>query len=117
MGHPTIADKVFDYFNANKNLHINITEIAENVGFTVAQVLTAIGNLRNRGNVPIYTAVAGRVFMYSPIPGREIPKSTVADNKSGTKARGELFEYLATLKDGMLLLQGENGNIYRAEKL
>lgn len=108
MGAPTFADKIFTVFEANPSVEISIGTIRKNVDgdFTDQQIQTAISNLRNRGKIPIEVVVAGRVYRYTP--GLKMEKG--AEQK-------QLFESVAKLKNGDLLLQDENGVIYRAVEL
>lgn len=115
MGAPTIADKIMDVFIQNPNVEIPIAKIRAEAGtqrdgkpFSENQVQTAIGNLRNRGNVPISTVVAGRVYRYDP----GARKAVVADGN-----QKQLFESITTLKNGDILIQDESGTVYRAVEL
>lgn len=112
MGSPTVADKIFEVFRAHPNVEVSLNQIRNEAGpygeggkgYTDNQIQSAISNLRNRGAVPIEAVVAGRVFRYEP--GKVVAKS-----------EAQLFELLATLKNGSLLLQDESGRIYRATEL
>lgn len=108
MGAPTFADKVLEIFIANPNLEITLTSIQKQLDnlYTEHQIQTAILNLRRRGNVPIEIPVAGKVYRY--VPGKTV-------QPEGPQNR--LFEYVATLKTGALLLQDEEGKVYRAVEM
>lgn len=113
MGAPTFADRILEVFMENPNVEVTVEQIrkrtappqGQGVPYTVAQVQTAIANLRNRNQVPIESVVAGRVYRYTP------GKKPTSD---GSK---RLFETLAVLKNGALLLEDENGAIFRAVEL
>ena len=115
MGSPTFADKIFEVFKANPNVEVTVNQIRREAGtrqsdgeqYTEQQVQTAISNLRNRGRIPIDVVVAGKVYRYEP--GKVLPQVS----EKGAK----LFEQVATLKNGALLLQDESGRVYRATEL
>lgn len=108
MGAPTFADKIFAVFETSPNVEISLGQIRKNVDgeYTDQQIQTAISNLRNRGKIPIEVVVAGRVYRYTP--GMKLERGP---------EQKQLFESVAKLKNGDLLLQDENGVIFRAVEL
>lgn len=98
-----ISGKVLDYLIENENIIVTLTGIMKATELTRTQVFSTLSNLRIRHGVNIETVTKGGAWIYKGM--------TPVDSK------GRLFEFLAETKKGTLLIQDEEGTIYKASKV
>lgn len=100
-----IRAKLVEYFIKNQGVPVFLKDIREFTGATSdVAVQNAISNLRGEGDweSKIMIQAAGRVWVY-----RDIPMPT------GKR----LFEELAVTKTGDIIIQDNDGKVYRAVEL
>jgi|SRR4051812_15365863 hypothetical protein len=108
MGAPRTTDKIIDFLTEHANINVTLTEIMQVTGLTKSQVQNGIGTLKNRNNLNIETKLAGQVWIYSPVN-----PATTSEEKVVTP---QVFELVGNAKAG-LIIQDEDGKLYRAEEL
>ena len=105
MGAPSTSPKVLEYLHRNANVQVHALDIARDTGLTLEQVQGAIGNLRRAKGMDIATVIRGQVFV-------------LRTKNEAPKANGKrVFEELGTAKDGRLIIQDAEGNLFEAKEL
>jgi hypothetical protein len=107
MGGTPIMHKILEVLIQNKNQLVTLGQIQEETEIPSAKILAAINNFRRYNEEGTHLSVIqkGRVWRYSDI---------VSSNDQPEKS---LFECIAHTKKGDLILQDEQGNLYRAIEL
>lgn len=100
-GHP-IKAKILSYLEKKAGQRLFVTDIAQDLNESEDRVRGAILNLINRDKEPIEVNIRGQAWTYKP-----------GSNGSATA----IYEYLATTKDGRLVLQGTDGQLLVATEL
>lgn len=105
MGSAATSPKVLDYLYRNANVHVHAMDIVRDTGLTLLQVQGAIGNLRRTKGMDIETIIAGQVFV-------------LHTKNEAAKVNGKrVFEELGTTKDGRLIIQDADGNLFEAKEM
>lgn len=103
---PATSYKVLNYLNANPNLNLTVEDVSKNTGLDKSQVQSAMSRLKQRG-LNIEVVLAGNCYRYIP--------TSVTSN--GHKNNRKLFEEIGTAKDGRIVIQDTDGNLYVATQL
>jgi len=107
MGAPRTADKIIDFLSEHPNINVTLNEIIQVTGLKKEQVQSGMSNLRSRNGLNIETLVAGQLWTYHP----------TAPAPTGEKhVTPQVFELVGQAKAG-LIIQDEDGKLYRAEEL
>lgn len=109
MGAPRTTIKVLDWLKDKENLRIHVADAVKDTGLDKKQVLSALGNLRNRAGYNIESVISGEVYMYRSGPKKEEVDTIGSDKR--------LFEELGTAKDGRLIIQDARGTLFEAKEL
>jgi hypothetical protein len=128
MGFPRVSDKLIDYLSRNKNMNVTLTELVEATGLDKKQISNALGTLRTRYGLDIQTIMTGNVWKYrgggipEPVPPvvepAPAPPAAVTTAAGVTTSNtGRVFELLAVSNSGTLVIQDEDGKLYRASEL
>jgi hypothetical protein len=107
MGSPRTAEYVLKAIKAHPDQQITIHELIEETGLTREQVINAIGSLRRRGRMDIETLMSGALWVWHSQPRK----------KEKNQETPPLFAELARTKLGDIILEDENGTLWKAEKL
>ena len=104
MGAPRTTDKIIDFLSEHQNITVTLSEIMKVTSLTKDQVQNGVNNLRTRHGFNIETLVAGNAWKYMPTgPAPTGPQRT-------------MFELVGQAKAG-LVIQDEDGKLYKAEEL
>lgn len=106
MGAPGTSGKVLDVLSKHRGIDVTVTDICQDTGLTREQVKTAVNNLAVRHNLPITTVVRGNVYRYEKANAATTPKSDET-----------LYVQLGVTKAGVVLLEDEEGELWRATKI
>lgn len=98
------AGEVLRYLEKNVRLNVYAGDIASDLNLTEKQVKSAVYSLKERKGQPIEVVAQG-VWRYDP------------SAKSVSKTTSTLFELIGQTKQGKVVLQDEDGNLYVGEKL
>lgn len=97
---------VMRYFEEHTGAHVYVEDIATAVKASREQVQSCISNMkRELPEFAIETIVTGNVYRYSGAPKPEV--------KPGKR----MFEELAVTKAGDILIQDQDGAVYKAVEL
>lgn len=92
--------------------HCHIHEMAKELNYTQTQIKQAISNKRHESKEwgsHVKTVIQGSVFSWI-----EKPENGVPEPKDVKK---NLYEQIGVTKNGDLILQDEDGNLFRATEL
>lgn len=106
-----ISGPIMEYLHDKQNLVVTVGEIAKAIGRTESAVQGAMWAIRNRttNQVQIDVIESGRAWVFR---GAYVPEQPVA-----SKPTRDLYEYVATLKSGRVLVQDEQGTVYTLTEL
>jgi hypothetical protein len=107
MGSPRTTDKIVDFLHEHANITVTLTEIMKVTELNKSQVQNGVANLRSRHGLNIETKLAGQMWIYHP----NVPAPT-----EEPKRVSRVFELVGEAKAG-LVIQDEDGKLYRAEEL
>jgi hypothetical protein len=105
MGSKAVAPKVLEWLHRNENIRIHLSDIVRDTGLTKEQVLNALGNLRRREGLDIETLVRGEAYAFRTTPAKP--------NGNGKR----VFEEIGVSKDGRIIIQDVDGNLYETREL
>jgi hypothetical protein len=103
MGAPNVKQSVMDVFMRHANQHVSITTLQTESGKDRQQVLGAISQLVNRDNVNIKPVVRGAAYVYRDGP---VEKPTEP-----------IFRQVGQTKLGVSILEDEEGDLWKAERI
>ncbi len=103
-GRPAIKTKVAEALHSRRDLDVSVKEIAEIANVTFDQARQAINTLAREGKLNIDTVVHGTIFRLN-------------SNGSSTKEARPLFQQIGKTKTGALVLEDEDGDLWKAEKI
>lgn len=112
----SIRQGIIAYFDRHVGQIVNIEDIVAELGLELRQAQGNIANIRNSDNGPldwkasIQVVTHGRQYLYRPVP-----KTTPAT--SPVKPTKRCFEEIGSVKDGSLLIQADDGTIWKAVEL
>lgn len=109
MGSPRTTDKIIAFLSEHPNINVTLNEIMQVTSLTKAQVQSGMANLRTRHGLNIETRLAGQLWTYHP----NAPAPTEEETKPVTP---QVFELVGQARAG-LIIQDEDGKLYRAEEL
>jgi DNA-binding transcriptional regulator GbsR (MarR family) len=96
--------KITGHFLDHKDEEVTINELLHLTGVSTGAVSSAITYLTSTKGLPIETLIRGQRWKYS----------TARAAKSGNK---RIFEELAETRNGIILVECEDGRIYKLEEL
>lgn len=101
----TIAPDVLRYIQERQGEYVYIDTMRKDLGLSQVQIQGAVGNLRNRHGQPIEVIQKGTVWRWSP-------------NSKDLKSSKRVFEEIGgPTKDGTLILECEDGSLWKAVEL
>lgn len=103
-GRGVVRDKVLKYIERASGTTVYIDDMARDLGIEPASIRGAVRGLIDSGNCPqLIPTIAGRAWRWD----------------ASAKANGgkRIFEELTTTKAGIVLVQDEDGNVYKLEEL
>lgn len=104
MGAPLVYRRVLDFIRERPNVELTVTEIGHNTGLNNGQVNQGIRTLRIQGSL-IDTVKPGYSYIYR----EQRPTNEVSEKR--------IFEEIGTTKAGAIVIQDEDGNLYKAEEI
>ena len=102
MGAQRTFGALYDVLKEREGLETTIPDIMARTGLRRDQVFNAVNTLKRQGR-PVETHVAGHSFILR----REAPL---------TKEK-RVFEEIGTAKNGDIVIQDEDGNLYKATRI
>lgn len=100
-----VRDKVLKYIEKASGTTVYADDMAKDLGLNQAQIRAAARGLIDSGNCPqLVVTIAGRAWRWD------------ASQKAAKQAK-RIFEELTTTKAGVVLVQDEDGNVYKLEEL
>lgn len=106
MGAPRTRPQVLNYLMNHPGESLYIDDIAKATKLDTKQVLSAIGNLVHVDGEPVETVQRGRIWRYNPNGQR---KAKAPEKR--------MFEEIGPAKDGSIVIQDLDGNLYKAVEL
>ena len=103
MGAKATQPAVLEYLTKNADVHVYVHDICRNTNLNKQSVLSAISRIKAK-HPNLETISAGNQWIW---------RSKVADEKKGKR----LFEELAQTRSGEVLVQDEEGAIYKLTEL
>jgi hypothetical protein len=123
MGSARTTDKILGYLNGHANVNITVTELMEATELTKSQVQIGMNNLRTRYGLNVQSIVSGNLWRYRPeTEAEQLAKDKANGSSANTKTplRGpgpsSMYELVGEAKTG-IIIQDEDGKLYRAEEL
>lgn len=101
--------RVFEYLRTLPGKTLTLAEIADACDISSAQASTALHGLRKAGVGTVENPMLG-VWRFSPEFTKESPNDKPAIGK-------RMFDEIGAAKDGSIIIQDEDGNLYRAIEL
>lgn len=104
-----VSASVREYFTTHPGVEVPLSELKSAIGKQVSNsvIHNAISYLRVRGDFPIETLAHGRIWRHRP----------AATAPAAAKNDKRVFEELAITKTGDIIIQDEEGKVYRAVEL
>lgn len=129
----SVLQPVLQYLGRKPGQAIYVSELAAETNLKEDQIKSAISTARSR-NPEIFrrvkVIVPGFAWEYSPkSTSADDPPTTAADRirepapaakavvRKQSRPKGRLFEFLAEAKDGALVIQEEDGTLWRATQI
>lgn len=94
--------QVMQYLESHPGKTLHLGDMAADLNLTNMQVSTAISFIRRDGSLHEVEQVGKGIYRYRPTNG---------------KPSSELYEKVGVTKTGALVIQDENGRLYKAEEL
>lgn len=104
-----IVSDVMKYFDTHQGIIVYLADLVEALGIDENQARIGVNNLRHKDDfykTHIETVVRGNAWRFCP---NNAPKKK-ADNR-------QVFEEIGKTKDGSLILESEEGTLYKATEL
>lgn len=119
MGSPRTTPQVLDYLIDNPGRVVCRQQIAEATALSAQQIRSAVQNLRVRSGENIEVVIHGESWIWRP---REVEEAATATPEpaapvSAAPAQRRVFEQIGTTRSGDLVIQDEDGSLYRATVL
>lgn len=112
MSRTPIRAAIMQYFEQRPGVNVYLKDLMVDLGEKDAKrVQTGITNLSRETGFPIEIVQRGQIYRYSPfaIGGKEAKDA---------RRSGRIFEEIGqSKKDGSLILESEDGTLYRATEL
>lgn len=111
----SIRQGIIAYFDRHVGQIVNIDDIVNELGLELRQAQGNIANIRNSDNGPldwkasIQVVTHGRQYLYRPVPKADPATSLVRTKRC--------FEEIGPTKDGSVLIQADDGTIWKAVEL
>jgi hypothetical protein len=106
------SPKVLEVLRKHRGTDVTIGQIMEETGFTREQVHSSVHHLITRNALPITAVVRGNVYRYEHSNAGE-PKVDAEQEKPERR----LFEEIGTTKNGTVVAQDQDGNLYRVVEM
>lgn len=106
MGYTLLYPKLLDFFSKRTGEVVNTTDIATELGVTDKQVKAAVTTLLGHGH-NIESISRGTAFIYRGLKP-EIKREVVSRR---------MFEEIGVGKNGVIVIQDTEGNLYKAEEI
>lgn len=104
-GRGVVRDKVLKYIERASGTTVYIDDMARDLGLKDAQIRGAVRGLIDSGNCPqLVPTIAGRAWRWDA-------------SAKASKPTKRMFEELTVTKAGVVLVQDEDGNVYKLEEL
>lgn len=111
MGGRAIHDKLLDYFQQHPNETLSVTRIAKETGEPHKRIQSWVTSVRNRnmdlGGGRMEIVMRGRIYRY--VTGGD----AVGSGPGGKR----MFQEVGTTKEGDVILECEDGTLYKAAEL
>lgn len=110
----TIIGDVTYHLSKNAGSHCHVSEMANEYHYSEKQIRQAISNKKNEDKEwasHLRTVINGSMWMWIKNP---LPPTTPSPEKVVAK---NIYEQIGATKNGDLILQDEDGNLFRATEL
>lgn len=112
MGGQPVRPRLMKHFESHPGVNIYAADLVQELGLTSAQVRAGIANLRRESSEwrdSLRVIQTGQVWRY--VPGQH------EERQEAKKVNEMLFRHIGTTAKGSLVLESEEGKLYRAELL
>lgn len=106
MGGSPIRADVMSYFEKRPGQTVYLKDMAAELKLKEDSVQSSIGHMVRQDILPLEIVVRGQAWRYKP-----------GEAKAAKAAARPLYELLGTAKDGALILEAEDGGLWRATEL
>lgn len=120
---PALKARVMEYLDQHVGLRVYLRTMASDLGETERRVQQCMNVIMNDGMIPLNKLVTGQVWdvirpveLDSPKPDSNSETNFVPKPRTNKDSR-VLFEQVGSLKNGMLILEREDGVLFSAEEL
>jgi hypothetical protein len=104
-----IRGAIMSYFEKHPGVNLYLDDLAKDLNEEPKRIQQGIANLIHDKTLDIQVVTRGQVYKYSPF---------AVGGKQARAARNKrVFEELAEARDGSLILECEDGTLYRANVL
>lgn len=108
MARPSFRPAILQYLEAHEGDQVYLERMAAAIGATRKQTQQAVSNLReDLPDIPIRVIVAGNVWVYD----------RAWRQPDAVKPTRRMFEEIGPTKSGDILIQDQDGAIYRAVEM
>lgn len=107
MAGSSVSKPILSYLITKPYIEIPVADLAKETGFTLTQVSNAVVHLRESG-IRIEIPMRG---VYRYIPGA--PPAAKKEDKAKPEKSKQLFEELGRTKSGEIIVEGEDGALYK----
>lgn len=98
-----LRSQVSEYLHRRPGEEVFVTDIAKDLGLTKKQVQNCVTNAMREGAWPdVEIVTRGNSWRFIP------------DNRNDRKSNKRMFEEIGVTKDGSIVIQDTDGNLYRA---
>jgi biotin operon repressor len=102
---------IMDYLVTRRNEYVTLTEIVKATGIDRQRVMNAISQLRGRNGVNIETISKGSTYVL-----REGSQMTKKEDTPSRKLK-KVFEEIGATREGDLIIQADDGTLWKAVQL
>src|SRR5215471_11255558 len=112
---PNFGHKVFRILEKNVGLPCHVDDIAKEVGVSRKQVLDRLSQFRRDG-WDLETVSAGHIYRLASLARHD--GATIGHTPVEVPQPGKMvFQEVGTMRDGTLVIQGDDDQLYKAELL
>ena len=106
MGHPITSTKVYEVLRSLEGEEVPLAVLIEQTGLNRDQIIGALNTMRRVRGLPIEPVIRGYSYRLRAESGN-----------APAKVAKRMFEEVGILKSGAILIQDDNGALYKAEEM
>lgn len=112
----SITSDVIQYFEKHADKSVSVNDIIHATKYSRQQVITAISNKKHESSEfsNRLTRVGAGIYKYKSDTMIALERNSLKHN---TSSSGNMYEQIGITKNGDLILQDEDGNLFRAQEL